>query len=257
MNAGEERVAVYTFSHVGQRDENQDRLAVFGPVEEESRLFVVADGLGGHGGGALAAESVVNAAGGIWPPGSQDPECLLRCLVQECHAAVRRTGSEHDLDARSTVAALLLSEEVAMSVHVGDSRVMQFSERSLVGQTSDHSLAQLLVSRGELSERDAAGHASQAQLLSSVGGPTTPSAEVNHWDLSCGTRFVVCSDGFWSIFSHAEVPELFDSAEPEADMRQQLESKLERLQHHDNCTAILVEIIRSIETGTPVVQGIG
>ena len=115
------------------------------------------------------------------------------------------------MDARSTLVALLLSDTAATSIHVGDSRVMQFSEGSLVAQSSDHSQAQLLVSRGELSGREVAGHPAQAQLLSSVGGPGAPSAQINRWDPSYGMRFVVCTDGFWSIFTHAETLALFST----------------------------------------------
>ncbi len=127
---------------------------------------------------------------------------------------------------------------------MGDSRVMQYSATSFIGRTSDHSVAQLLVSSGELSEEEMAGHPEQALLLSAVGGARAPAAEVTGWDLSVGNRFLVCSDGLWTLFSHAEVLALFDTDDPESAMTEQLESKLQPLKFHDNCTAILIEINR-------------
>ena len=237
-------MAVYTISHVGQRDENQDRFAVLEPADGDSWLFVVADGLGGHSDGALAAQLVVDTAARMWPPRLADPERILHGLVLECHAAVRRFGEERDLDTRATVAALLVSNTRVTSIHVGDSRVMQYSERSFVGRSSDHSVAQSLVSRAELSEKEMAGHPAQARLLSSVGGPPEPAAEVTGWDLAAGMRFVVCSDGFWSIFTHDEVLRALGSDDPGAAIGEQLESKLHDLQDHDNCTAILIDMDR-------------
>ena len=180
----------------------------------------------------------------MWPPRSADPKQILQGLVLESHAAVRRSAKEQELDGRSTLAALVMSGSEATSIHVGDSRVMQYSAASFAGRTSDHSVAQLLVSSGELAEMEMAGHPGQAQLLSSVGGPRAPTPEVTGWDLSAGKRFVVCSDGFWSIFSHAEVLGLYGTDDPESAMRERLESKLQHLQDHDNCTAILIEIDR-------------
>ena len=239
-----EKIAVHAISHVGQRDDNEDRLAVLGSSDEGSRLFVVADGLGGHKGGALAAQSVVDAAARMWPRRSADPKQILHELVVGSHEAVRRSGREQELDCRSTLAALLVSGTMATSVHVGDSRVMQYSERSFVGRTPDHSVAQLLVSGGELSEEEMPGHPTQARLLSTVGGPRAPKAEVTGWDLTAGNRFVVCSDGFWTIFSHAEVLGLFGTDDPESAIRERLGSKSQDFQDHDNCTVILIEIGR-------------
>ncbi|MCY4514291.1 MAG: serine/threonine-protein phosphatase [Candidatus Tectomicrobia bacterium] len=244
LNVAKANIAVHSISHVGQRDENEDRLAVLGSNDEGLRLFVVADGLGGHVGGALAAQTVVDTAAQMSSPRSADPEEFMRGLVLASHAAVRRSAKEQALDARSTLAALLVSGSEATSVHVGDSRVMQYSATAFVGRTSDHSVAQLLVSGGELPEKEMAGHPAQAQLLSSVGGPRAPTLEVTGWDLAAGKRFVVCSDGFWSIFSHAEVLGLYGTDDPECAMRERLESKLQHLQDLDNCTAILVEIDR-------------
>ena len=68
-------------------------------------LLVVADGLGGHRGGALAAQTVVDTAERCWNARREDrdAEGFLTDLVRECHAAVNRAGDEPELDPRSTL----------------------------------------------------------------------------------------------------------------------------------------------------------
>ncbi len=239
--------AIHKFSHIGHRDENQDRLVVLRSPDDRSRLLVVADGLGGHTGGGLAAQTVVETAERCWEGRSsdQDAEGFLKRLVRESHAAVRQVGREKGLDPHSTVAALLLHGREAISIHAGDSRVTQFSDKEFVERTLDHSVAQLHVLRGIISDEEMATHPDQKYLLSQVGGPAAPDAELKHWDLSKGRRFVVCSDGFWEIFPPKEILELFGSNNPEAEMAQRFQGKLKDMEHHDNTTAILAEIASS------------
>lgn len=276
MNLAHAKITTHCFSHIGQRDQNQDRLAVLESPDGGSRLLVVADGLGGHSGGSLAAETVVATAERCWRvrceetaeaapeeaaettsetvslteseacrcgvSSRQSPEKFLKSLVRECHDAVRRAGREERLDPHSTIAALLLQDGQAISVHAGDSRVMQYSESSFVDRTLDHSVAQLHALRGTITDDEIAEHPDQNKLFAQVGGPVAPEAEIKRWDLSEGRRFVLCSDGFWEIFQHDEIVELFASDDPEAELKGRFERKLRRLEHHDNTTAILAEI---------------
>ena len=268
MNVYHAKITTHTFSHIGQRDQNQDRVAVLESPHDGSRLFVVADGLGGHTGGLLAAETVVSTAERCWrvycpktaehtpqagldiqqesPQSSassrQSPETFLKFLVRECHDAVRRAGRAQGLDPHSTIAALLLQDGEATSVHAGDSRVMQYSERSFVDRTLDHSIAQLHALRGMITDDEIADHPDQNKLFAQVGGPAAPEAEIKRWDLSEGRRFVLCSDGFWEIFRHEEIIELFVSDDPETELKDRFERKLRQLEHHDNTTAILAGV---------------
>ena len=149
----------------------------------------------------------------------QSPEEFLKFLVRECHSAVRGAGWEQGLDPHSTIAALLLQDGQAISIHAGDSRVMQYSEKAFVDRTLDHSVAQLHALRGSITDEEIADHPDQNRLFAQVGGPMATEAEIKHWDLDAGRRFVLCSDGFWEIFRHDEIIELFASDDPEAEMQ--------------------------------------
>ena len=218
-------------------------MKIFRTPGQDSFLAVVADGLGGHSGGSLAAQTVVETAGRYWksrPPGPNREEFLID-LTQECHAAVNRAAEESGLDPRSTLAALLVSGAEIVSIHAGDSRVMQFSATELVGRTLDHSIAQLNVLRGAITEEELATHPDQNKLFMQIGGKDLPDAQVEHWNLAEGRRFVVCSDGFWEIFSPEEIHLIFASPDPERELEERISEKLRRLRRHDNTTAILVE----------------
>ena len=245
MSLANAKVTTHSFSHIGQRNENQDRFAILDSHDGGSRLLVVADGLGGHTGGLLAAETVVATAESCWRSRDpeQPPESFLELLVRECHHAVRNAGRERGLDAHSTIVALLLQDGQAVSVHAGDSRVMQYSETSFMDRTLDHSVAQLLALRGTIADDEIAGHPDQNRLFMQIGGHAAPDAEIKRWDIAEGRRFVLCSDGFWEIFRHDEIVELFMSDDPEAEMTRRLEQELKRLKNHDNTTAILAEVI--------------
>ncbi len=231
------------FSHIGQRKENQDRCAVFSSADGNSCLLLVADGLGGHSGGAVAADTVVDTAKRCWERGSTDEtaEALLRRLAFECHKAVRQVGRRKGLDPQSTLAALVLENGRAVSAHVGDSRIIQFSRAGFVERTLDHSAAQLLVLEGRITEDEMATHPDQNIVFSQIGGNQLPDPRITVWDLAKGNCFILCSDGFWEIFPTEEMHRLFAARDPAVEAQRQTEAKLEHMMEHDNVTAIFAE----------------
>lgn len=244
------RVTAHAFTHIGQRDENQDRLRVLHSPSGSSCLVVVADGLGGHGGGALAAQTVVETSEQIWRDrgGLIDSEEFLRSLALLCHEAVNAAGQQFGQEPKTTLAALLIERGGATSVHAGDSRVIQFSGDSVVSRTVDHSIGQLNVLRGKITERELATHPDQKKLFSHLGGESIPDLEFKRWKLTEGRRFVVCSDGFWEVFPPEQMPELFESADPEREVMTHFSKKLATLNNHDNATAVLVDIGRALSS---------
>ena len=244
------RVTAHAFTHIGQRDENQDRLIVLYSPNGSSCLVVVADGLGGHCGGALAAQTVVETTEQIWRNrgGRIESEDFLKSLAMECHAAVNAAGEKSGQEPRTTLAALLIENGSAASVHAGDSRVMQFSGDRLVSRTVDHSIGQLSVLRGKITESELATHPDQKKLFSHLGGESIPDLEFKRWKLADGRRFVVCSDGFWEVFPPEQMPELFEAPDPEHEVLTRFSKKLATLNNHDNTSAVLVDIGRALRS---------
>lgn len=231
---------IHQFTHIGQRTENEDRTAVLHSSDGNAYLFVVADGLGGHRGGSLGAQTAIDTAESCWQSYTPwvTPDAFLTEMVKKCHAALNQAAEESGLDPRSTLAVLLVRDTDITSIHVGDSRVMQFSSTKLKKRTLDHSIAQLSVLRGAITEEEAATHPDQKKLYMHLGGFESPNPEVKHWDPSDGHQFVVCSDGFWELFPPSEIIQLLSSDDPSGETSAAFFRKLAKSEHHDNTTAL-------------------
>jgi PPM family protein phosphatase len=214
MTGSGERAA--SASHIGGRDEQQDAVACFASGDGRSHLLVVADGMGGHQGGALAAGIVIGVAEQLW--GNRDkapdnPHTFLETLCQQAHETIRQKGSELGLTPLSTVAALLTTPNRAWWVHVGDSRVYGFRDGTLVLRTEDHTVVRKLVRTGQLGEAEHQGHPEQHKLLRGLGGDDTLRTSHGQMAMTPNTGFVICSDGFWNVMASEELAEMLNSKE--------------------------------------------
>lgn len=249
---------ITSFSHIGKREENQDRYSVLQSPDKQKQLFVVADGMGGHKGGSLAAQTVIDTANKLWQVNIQQESCdlesvdaFLHEIIKQSHLAVIAAGEAEGLEPRSTLAALYLFQEAehykAISIHAGDSRITQYSSSERIALSFDHSLAQLKVLRGKITEEELANDPDQSKVISNIGGQDLPDPEITHWDLTKGGRFTVCSDGFWEVFNTQETLEIFESSleQRETQIETILLEKMKERPKHDNTTVIMVEINES------------
>jgi len=230
-------------SHIGGRNENQDDYALHQNQDGAELLVVVADGMGGHKGSAAAARKIVDAAREVWSrraPGASLKEGL-EALVYQSHSMVRAMNEADDGDAQSTLVALWLRDDEAVSVHVGDSRVLQYGDGQLIERTTDHSLAQLHVLAGKISEEEMASHPDQSRLITSIGSAEGPDPEYKTWNLEKGKAFIICSDGFWEIVSPKQQAALLETSNLQASLERAIHEQLEEASDtHDNTTAVVV-----------------
>ena len=237
------RIDVAAITHIGGRSENQDAHRVFNDADTGEGLVVVADGLGGQGdGGGLAARTAIDSAAALWAGRrGRLPADLLESLVMQAHEDILHAAA--GADAQTTLAALYIGRRVIVSVHAGDSRVSQFARDGFVKRTLDHSMAQIQVLRGKLKESEMASSPSQSRLITSLGGPERPEYEISEWSIGEGERFVVCSDGFWEIFTPDEQAALLDAQELQSALDAALKAKLDTVaDNHDNTTAVLLRV---------------
>ncbi|THF61176.1 PP2C family protein-serine/threonine phosphatase [Pseudothauera rhizosphaerae] len=206
-------------AHIGGRPVQQDRAACFVSADGTVHLLVVADGMGGRQGGDLAAQVVIDTAARLWggradPPA--DPGAFLETLCQEAHAEIRRGAQDGGEAGGSTVAALLATPERAWWVHVGDSRVYGFRDGLPVCRTEDHTVVQQLVRCGRIDADAVAAHPEQNKLLRGLGADETVQTTHGQMQVSAGTGFVLCTDGFWERVSGAEMAGLLREADAAA-----------------------------------------
>jgi len=195
-----------TASVIGGRDEQQDRVDIIASPDGEGYLMVVADGMGGYHGGALAAQAVVDAAKHFFETASvADPLDSLGKLCAQSHQAVMDVDVQGTQPPGSTCVLLYLSADEAYWAHVGDSRLYHFRNGELLTRTLDHSMVQLLVSRGEMAEAEMANSPLHNQLYMRLGGKQQPNPEFGAAEAQQGDLFMLCSDGFWESIDPEEV----------------------------------------------------
>ena len=212
---------VYAYSdHIGDRKEQQDRVAVLTHDRYPDVVFaVLADGMGGHTGGAIAAQCVIDAARQTfenYTPAAGAPEAWLKAVIARAHEAIQAKGEGFDRDPRSTVVMVLADESGFHWAHVGDSRLYRVASGEFAERTEDHSLVEVLLAQGQITEAQVATHPERSRLFSSLGGdevPTVPYGEALH---PHGQDYVLlCSDGLWAYFHKKEITDLTSYRTPD------------------------------------------
>ena len=196
--------------HQGDRKEQQDRVAIFPhPRHKGVLLAIVADGMGGHTGGALAAEQVVHTARTNlehFAPGEENPRYLLENSMHEAHTMIKASRFINEKDPHSTAVAMVVQPGHITWGYCGDSRLYHFHGKHLQTRTVDHSYVEHLVASGRITPLQALTHPNRNVLMTSLGGENAPRFDfAEHNAPSAGDNFILCSDGIWAYFSDDEL----------------------------------------------------
>ena len=211
---------------VGGREEQQDRVAVFNGAN--ARLLVLADGVGGHEGGALAAQTLIDVASDLFrafESNSEDtPAHLLERIVLNAHERINALGHEHDIKPHSTCVLLYLDSKAAAWAHVGDSRLYRFSEGRLVERTIDHSIVELMRLQGRITEAEMKTHQDKNRLFEALGGEQLPQADAGGKEIATGEGFLLASDGVWENVDDADLGAAIQAEDLATALRHLVES---------------------------------
>jgi serine/threonine protein phosphatase PrpC len=196
--------------HQGDRKEQQDRVALLPhPKGGGVALAVVADGMGGHTGGALAAQQVLHTTSANFERFSARSELsqeLLESSLGEAHMLIKASRFINEKDPHSTAVMLLLQPGKASWAHCGDSRMYRFRGERALFRTTDHSYVEELVTQGHITPGQARTHPYHNVLLSTLGSNEPPQIDYGETeDLQAGDAFVLCSDGLWGCFGDDEL----------------------------------------------------
>lgn len=191
-------------THIGARREQQDRVAVL--TDRTAHLLVVADGAGGHAGGAMAAQALVESARDHFAArrAALGAECLARVVVSG-HEKINAIGGLLESPAHTTCVLLYVDESTQAWAHVGDSRLYRFANGRLVARTLDHSVVELLRLEGKISEADMRDHPDQNKLYAALGGAEPPKVVTGGKRTAPTDGFLLASDGLWSHVTVAEL----------------------------------------------------
>ncbi len=212
------KLVVASRSDVGRsRSENQDALGDVSNTLGE-RLLIVADGMGGHQGGAQASAHCVESVQRVFLELHDPPDDRLTRGLEEANADVYQAAlDDDDLSGMgATAVAFLLSPDgTGWVAWVGDSRLYRLRGDELRPLTDDHSLVAQWVKLGVLSADEAAGHPKRNELTRAIG--VTPEVEVDLLpiDLRPGDRYLLCSDGLCGVIDDASIHEALAAGDAE------------------------------------------
>ncbi len=234
-----------SLSRPGERDHNEDYVGTAN--NGDSYCFVLADGLGGHGGGDVASRLVSQCVLQNFEKNGQVTEAYMKqCFEVSQRALMEEKAKLHrSKEMMTTLVLLFVDSQKILWGHIGDSRLYCFKQKRMQLRTLDHSVPQMLVSAGQLKEKQIRGHADRNRLLRVMGTEweQTPYELAEPMERMGGETFLLCSDGFWEWIKERNMQfALRWSDTPEEWLAKMEKTVLKhgRGNHMDNYSAIAV-----------------
>lgn len=223
-------------SHPGLvRDGNEDAFY----HSSEQGIWVVADGMGGLARGDYASGVVVDAFFHFVRPSNLAASIRdLEMRARDAHSKCRTSFPGESVG--STVAALFSYGRYAFLLWAGDSRVYRLRGGELLQMTTDHTVAEQKVARGEMSPQRAAVHPSAHVLTRAVGVHQTLHLELDFAVVEAGDRFLICSDGLYKDLKPETIRQHLQPGTPQEAVDALIEAALER-GGQDNITVIVAD----------------
>jgi PPM family protein phosphatase len=204
------RFTIFQESRKGSRKVNQDRIAY--TYGRDTLLLCVADGMGGHAGGEIAAQIAVRLFIERFQqeakPILKNPLKFLQDTMLRAHAALGSYANQFSMleTPRTTCVACVVQANHAYWAHVGDSRFYLFRQGGLIGNTKDHSKVQYLVDQGIIAADEVVDHPDRNKIFSCLGGLVDPVIDLSkRTALRNGDILLMCTDGLWSVVTQHEM----------------------------------------------------
>jgi len=229
------------------RSTNQDAF-MSGRFENGAAWAIVCDGMGGPGGGSIASEIAIETIS------SKLTECcrsemgetaLRHCMEVAVQLANRRiydiARQNPELLGMGTTAVVVIARETSAYIfHVGDSRVYALTEDGLTRLTKDHSMVQVMLDRGELTEEEARTDPRKNILTRALGVDETVEFEYTLAEFPKGSKLLLCTDGLFNTVEEAEILRLAGEWDTDA-LPEKLIAKANQNGGGDNITAVVIE----------------
>lgn len=212
-------IRAVSYSDQGGREYNEDSCLV---VRQDNHLCaIVADGLGGHGGGKLASMTAVNAVKECFETMAPDADVQASDICMWFDTANGRVlemqTKECEMKTTMAVICLELGGDKVLAAHLGDTRIYHFVDGALSYMSFDHSVSRMAVLAGEIPMDAIRFHTDRNKLLKAVGKceDAIPEMKELSVDRSLMNAFLICTDGFWEYVTEEQMEEtLRESATP-------------------------------------------
>ncbi len=240
--------SVYGITDVGKDRENNEDYFL---VKPRKKLFIVADGMGGHSAGEVASLNATEAVNDYFTSeilaaikgdrikiNDELNDCLY-VANQKVLDLAENDPSYHGMGCTLVVA---LVERGALHIgHVGDTRAYLCDENGIKLLTTDHSKVMELVKAGQMTLAEARQSPLKNELSQAIGSPLSIIPDYNYHDLKNGDKVLLCSDGLWDMLSDEEIHRVVKQSKPAQSICEELVQKANDAGGYDNITVVLFE----------------
>src|SRR5437016_11445853 len=250
-------VKAYGLTDVGrQRQHNEDTFL----VADEAKLFLVADGMGGHAAGEIASKIAVDSISefivhtkeddGTWPHAydehyTRTTNRLMAALRMANTRVLEAMRKDAKLRGMGTTVVAAMADDGKFSVaHVGDSRAYMIRNGKISRITNDHSWAYEQVQAGMLTEAEAEKHPLRNVITRALGGALSVNPDASEVEVRSGDVYLLCSDGLTGMVPEDEILRVV--TESEDDLQKACQTLIDKANERgglDNVTAILVKVV--------------
>lgn len=244
------KIHAYGLTDVGHvRDNNED----FWAELSERHFYVLADGMGGHRAGEVAAEEAVNAIcdqiNAMFDTNA--PELTYEEAFGALHIAIEETNKKVYAKGQSsaelngmgtTLCALLFHPKGLIYAHVGDSRIYRVREGMLDQLTRDHSLLRELVERGQANNHREDSKRIKNIITKAIGTEPQVDPAVHMAEIAEGDLYLMCTDGLSDMLKDSEIEAIMGRDEPIKLLAHRLVDSAKAKGGHDNITAVIVHV---------------
>ncbi len=232
-----------------KRSTNQDSFS-YGQLENGTVTWaVVCDGMGGMAAGNVASASAVEVIAGaleqnLSPKSSASfVRNLLKTSIESANARVYDMASENEemRGMGTTVVAVVIIKGIAYFAHAGDSRAYHCSGDQIFQITTDHSIVQTLVEKGQLTEDEAKNHPNKNIITRALGVASYIDIDFDEREVSKGDTVLLCTDGLTNCIDD-DLIKLASSDKDFASLAERLTELANQNGGNDNITVVAVKV---------------
>ena len=236
------KIKAQGLTDVGQkRKTNQDSFI----VDQETLLFGVADGMGGHRGGGVASKLAVDTIRSfVQSHKTGDPEVIIEKALQEASKTIYKQSMEkEELTGMGTTATFAwVKGKKIFIAHVGDSRAYLLRGEKIWQITEDHSLVHEQVKAGILPESAQKGHELRNVLTRSIGFEPAVKVDIYQKELKPGDKFLICSDGLVGMIDDKDISKIVNKKSLDEAVKKLIEMA-NKNGGDDNITSVLIQVV--------------
>jgi serine/threonine protein phosphatase PrpC len=215
-------------------------------------LWAVADGMGGHEAGDVASSMIIETLRQVAAP--NDLKAFVHHVETALHQVNRRLQEKaaRDYEHRtigSTVVILLIYQDQAACLWVGDSRIYRLRRSRLQQLTRDHSHVQELLDRGLINADEANNHPMSNVITRAVGSSEDLQVDKIAFTIEPGDVYLLCSDGLNKVVSDSEIARFLANTQAEYAVKGLLNTALRRMADDNVTTAVVTIDQGEIDTG--------